>query len=64
MTSDKYVSPYVNLPRRDLCACKRGPAREETGLCESCELEAQANVTDLDEERKFRRFVDVTEGGE
>lgn len=62
--NDKPVSDYLNRPLRDLCpACKERPAKRETEVCERCELEAQANVVDLGQERAFRHVLKIM-GGE
>lgn len=50
----------VRAQRRALgiCECGRGMMRAETEQCESCDLDGQANVVDLD----FERMVKVMEG--
>jgi len=56
-------SPPLDKPLRELCpVCRERPAKPETGICEQCELEAQAGcaeVIDLDDERLFRKWLDV-----
>ena len=55
--TDKYVSPPLKKPLRDLCpVCKERPAKQETEVCQSCEDDAQANVVDLDERRDFAKW--------
>ena len=51
--------------KRALCPrCNNHPAQDKTGVCESCYLDAQANVVDLTEERAFRHVLKIVEGEE
>ena len=56
------MSNYIDRPLRDLCRCGRGPVRTETEVCQACELDAQGNVVDLDQERAFRHVLRVMAG--
>lgn len=59
------TSPYLLRPLRGICqSCKERIAREETGICESCYLDAQANVVDLNQERATRHVLKIVGGDE
>lgn len=59
-------TPYQTLHAkpRELCKCKRGPVNPEYEVCESCYLNAQADVIDLDEARKFKALERLMAGDE
>ena len=54
MTDRKQEIAWLERIERDIrrkqgqCHCGRGPVRAETEQCESCDLDGQANVIDLD----------------
>lgn len=61
----KTISSYIrNHPIRELCKCGRGPVNPEYEVCESCYLDAQSDVINLDDARKLRALERLMAGEE